>query len=76
MTWTVRIYNDATMSSHTDHPVENEAEAYAVVYNEPLPLPANVTLKDPNANNFAIYNDHGMCVFSMPSDSEYGKTLS
>jgi hypothetical protein len=76
MTWTVRIYSDDQMSSHTDQEVTDEAAAYAVIYNEPLPLPAVATLKTPGTTCFDIYNDVNVCVFSMPTGANHGKNLS
>ena len=76
MTWTVRIYTDETMTSHTDHTAEDEVSAYAVVYNEPAPLPPTVTLKTPGTFWFDVYNNAGVCIFSMPTDANHGKTLS
>lgn len=76
MTWTVRIFNDETMTSHTDHTAGDEVSAYAVVYNEPSPLPPAPTLKTPGTNWFEVYNDHGVCIFSMPTDASHGKELS
>lgn len=76
MTWTVRIYNDETLSSHTDYTAPNEVAAYAIVYNEPSPLPPQPTLKTPGTNWFDIYNDAGICIYGMPTDANHGKTLS
>lgn len=76
MTWTVRIYSDEQMSSHTDQEAADEAAAYAFIYNEPVPSPTGTTFKTPGTTCFDIYNDAGVCVFSMPTGVNHGKNLS
>jgi hypothetical protein len=75
MTWTVRIYNDETMGSYTDHTAEDELGAYGVVYqnptnplNEKLTWVEGIAAPDAEAVFFEIYNPAGLCTFSLPSD--------
>lgn len=74
MTFTVRIYNDETLTGHTDHSAETEVAAYALVYNEPAPLPTTVTLVDPNQIYFDIYND-GILYYTTHRPDALGESL-
>ena len=75
MSYTVRIYNDETLTSHNDHSADTEAAAYALVYNEPAPLPTNVTLKDPTKLWFDIFNESGHLYYSTHRVEHLGESL-
>ena len=77
MTFTVRIYDDESLTSHTDHTVATEAEAYALVYNEPIPLPESPpmpTFVDPAKIWFDIYNS-GVLYYSTHRVEHLGESL-
>lgn len=63
MTWTVRIYNDETASTYTDHEAADQTGAYALVFNEPAPLPEICTPVNPDVHWVNVY-ENGICIYT------------